>query len=44
MMLEYDFLDIKSETIELSVDETKGIKDIFVEMNRILFKNEIKAK
>jgi hypothetical protein len=44
MMLEYDVLDIKSETEELSSDEKKRMKEIHAEMNRIWLKEEIKAK
>ena len=44
MMLEYDCLDIKAETEELSAEDNARMKEIHVEMNRIWLKEEIKAK
>jgi hypothetical protein len=44
MMLEYDILDIKSESDELSDCEKSRMKAIHEEMSRIWLKEEIKAK
>lgn len=44
LMLEYDTLDIKSETDELSVEELNRIKFIRGEMSNIWLKEETKAK
>ena len=44
MMEEYDFLDIKSETEELTSEESARLDQIHVEMKRIWLKEEIKAR
>ena len=43
-MDEYDSLDIKAETEELSPEEQQKLKSIYVEMNNIWLKEEVKAK
>jgi hypothetical protein len=43
-MEEYDFLDIKSESEELSPEELLRLKSIYAEMHNLWLKEEIKAK
>ena len=43
-MDEYDLLDIKSESEELSPSEQFRLKQIYSEMNNLWLKEEIKAK
>jgi hypothetical protein len=42
LMLEYDFLDIKLETEELSKEESSRMKEIFKEISRIWLKMKLK--
>jgi hypothetical protein len=44
LMEEYDFLDIKSESEELSPEELLRLKSIYAEMHNLWLKEEIKAK
>jgi hypothetical protein len=44
LMEEYDLLDIKAESSELSTEEQARLKQIYSEMNLLWLKEEIKAK
>jgi hypothetical protein len=44
LMEEYDFLDLKAESEDLSSSEQSRMKEIFAEMHSLWLKEEVKAR